>query len=151
MFYILCEKRRLSMNRLKELREKRGISARKLAEQVGFSQTKICKIERGEQKMSTPQAMALADYFGVSTDYLLGASAEEIFDKFIDTYKRNFREFNVDASGRVYGGYPSLSPEMSLKVGILDKLQDLSDVKNLAAVYELVSSLSDKEFSESNK
>lgn len=135
------------MNRLKELREKRGISARKLAEQVGFSQTKICKIERGEQKMSTPQAMALADYFGVSTDYLLGASAEEIFD----TYKRNFREFNVDASGRVYGGYPSLSPEMSLKVGILDKLQDLSDVKNLAAVYELVSSLSDKEFRESNK
>ena len=98
--------------------------------------------------MSVPHAVALADFFGVSVDYLLGSSAEEIFDKFIDTYKRNFREFNVDASGRVYGGYPSLSPEMSLKVGILDKLQDLSDVKNLAAVYELVSSLSDKEFSE---
>lgn len=139
------------MNRLKDLREKRGISIRKLAEQVGISHTQISRIERGEQAMSVPHAVALADYFGVSVDYLLGASAEEIFDKFIDTYKRNFRDFDVDSSGRVYGGYPNLSPEMSLKVGILDKLQDLSYVKNLAAVYELVSSLSDKEFRESRK
>ncbi len=139
------------MTRLTELRTKRGVTMRKLAEDTGISHSKISKIESGQQKISAAQASVLADYFGVSIDYLLGASAEEIFDKFIDTYKRNFREFNVDASGRVYGGYPSLSPEMSLKVGILDKLQDLSDVKNLATVYELISSLSDKEFSESRK
>lgn len=58
------------MNRLKDLREKRGISIRKLAEQVGISHTQISRIERGEQAMSVPHAVALADYFGVSVDYL---------------------------------------------------------------------------------
>ena len=54
------------MNRLKELRTNRGISARQLADSVGCSHTKISKIERGEQKISTPQAIAIAEYFGVT-------------------------------------------------------------------------------------
>nr|DAF97913.1 MAG TPA: repressor protein [Myoviridae sp. ctvxP16] len=76
----------IDMDRLKFLRENYGISARKLADRVGFSQTKISKIERGEQKMSIPQALAFADFFNVSVDYLLGASAEESFSRFVKSY-----------------------------------------------------------------
>ncbi len=132
------------MYRLKELRERQGISARQLAERVGFSQTKISKIERGEQKMSTPQATAIANYFGVSVDYLFGATAEEMFDKFVDSCQRSFREFDVDKEGRVRGGY-NTSTDMTLKIGILDNLRDIKDVDSLSRIYNLVSTLANKE------
>ena len=66
------------MHRVKELREAKGISVRHLALATGFSHSTIARLERGERKLSTPQAVALADYFGVSVDFLLGKSPEEM-------------------------------------------------------------------------
>lgn len=65
------------MNRTKELREKRNLSVRKLALATGFAPTTIARLEKGERKLSTQQAIALAEYFGVSVDYLLGRTPEE--------------------------------------------------------------------------
>lgn len=36
--------------------------------------------------MSVPHALAFADFFNVSVDYLLGASAEESFSRFVKSY-----------------------------------------------------------------
>ena len=74
------------MDRLKNLRENYGVSARKLADCTGVSHSKISKIENGIQKISTFQALAFADFFNVSVDYLLGASAEESFSRFVKSY-----------------------------------------------------------------
>ena len=74
------------MNRLKILREKRELSIRKLSELVGVSHTQISRIERGLLVMSVPHALAFADFFNVSVDYLLGASVEESFSRFIKSY-----------------------------------------------------------------
>lgn len=139
------------MNRLKELRTNRGISARQLADSVGCSHTKISKIERGEQKISTPQAIAIAEYFGVTVDYLLGATAEEMLNTFVDSCKRGFREFSVDNEGRVHGGYDT-STDMALKIGILDNLRDIKNIDNLIRIYDLVSALAgDEIFANKNK
>ncbi len=36
--------------------------------------------------MSIPHALAFADFFNVSVDYLLGASAEESFSRLVKSY-----------------------------------------------------------------
>ena len=53
-------------NRLKEFREKRGISQVELCEKTGLSRTTISKIENNEEINVNTQTIAkIADYFGV--------------------------------------------------------------------------------------
>lgn len=58
--------------RLKTLREKRGMSQRTLAQLCGLSRNIIGQYERGEKDPSLKTLLEIADYFGVSVDYLLG-------------------------------------------------------------------------------
>lgn len=58
--------------RLQTLRERRRLSRRTLAELCGLSKNMISLYERGEKAPSVDALIKLADYFGVSTDYLLG-------------------------------------------------------------------------------
>lgn len=58
--------------RLKELRLESGLSQQALAKSIGVSQKAI---DYWERKINEPKAsyiVALAAFFGVSTDYLLG-------------------------------------------------------------------------------
>lgn len=58
--------------RLQTLREKRRLSRRTLAELCGLSKNMISLYERGEKAPSVDALINLADFFGVSTDYLIG-------------------------------------------------------------------------------
>ena len=58
--------------RLQQLRERRRISRRVLAELCGLSRNMVGRYERGERAPSVGTVMLLADYFGVTTDWLLG-------------------------------------------------------------------------------
>lgn len=58
--------------RLKLLREKSNLSQGKLAREIGVSQPVITKYEAGIIYPSYPILIKCADYFNVSTDYLLG-------------------------------------------------------------------------------
>ena len=58
--------------RLKALREKRGISQLKLAMDLGLNQNSISRYESGAREADYKTLIALADYFDVSIDYLLG-------------------------------------------------------------------------------
>lgn len=58
--------------RLQTLREKRRLSRRTLAELCGLSKNMISLYERGEKAPSVDALVSLADFFEVSTDYLLG-------------------------------------------------------------------------------
>lgn len=60
------------MNRIKELREKRGLPQKALAADLGVSQPTICDWESGRKIPSAKSTAKLADYFRVSTDYILG-------------------------------------------------------------------------------
>lgn len=57
---------------LKQLREARGITQTELAKQLGVVRSTICFYE-SEQHSPTPEMLIkLADFFGVTVDYLLG-------------------------------------------------------------------------------
>ena len=58
--------------RLQKLRERRRISRKTLSELCGLNPDAVRRYERGEAEPSASSLVALADYFSVSTDYLLG-------------------------------------------------------------------------------
>lgn len=64
------------MNRLKFLREKSGKAQKELAIDLCVSQPTISDWEVGRKTPSSKSAARLADYFGVSIDYLLGRDTE---------------------------------------------------------------------------
>lgn len=67
------------MNRIKEARENKGISQRKLASVLGLSPGAICRYENPDDKNgpSTEVWIKMASYFGVPVDYLMGLDAEK--------------------------------------------------------------------------
>ena len=58
--------------RLRYLRREKKMSQAALAEAIGVAQSSITSYERDERKPSYEVLCLLADYFNVSTDYLLG-------------------------------------------------------------------------------
>lgn len=58
--------------RLKELRQEKGLSQEQLAKATGFSNSAISYWETGERIPNALAIITLAKFFGVSTDYLLG-------------------------------------------------------------------------------
>ena len=75
--YLLGNKTGVSNCRLKELREANGLTIRELSTLTKISHSQLGRIESGERKISTPQAAALADFFGITVDALLGRTAED--------------------------------------------------------------------------
>lgn len=58
--------------RLKLLRTRRHISSQTLSELCGLGKDAVRKYERSERSPGPEALCALADFFNVSTDYLLG-------------------------------------------------------------------------------
>lgn len=58
--------------RLKKLREREGKSRIILSQLCGLPDSAIRRYERGEIKPNVDSVIAIADYFHVSVDYLLG-------------------------------------------------------------------------------
>lgn len=62
------------MNRLKYLRTEKGESLEKIAQYLNVTIQTISNYENEKRDMSPDTIIKLSDYFGVSTDYLLGKS-----------------------------------------------------------------------------
>ena len=70
------ETRRIFSRRLKGLRVAKGASQNAVAETVGIAAVVYQRYEYGENEPRFEVLCKLADYFGVSTDYLLGRTDE---------------------------------------------------------------------------
>lgn len=70
------------MNRIKELREAKGLSQDKLSQELNINLRTIQRWENGETAIRRNNAKKIADYFGVSDAYLLGydISTKPTFD-----------------------------------------------------------------------
>ena len=58
--------------RLSALRKEKGLTLRELAEQVGITAAALSNYEKGQKEPSLGYAKKLAQYYGVSLDYLCG-------------------------------------------------------------------------------
>lgn len=61
-----------SGNRLKSLRETKGISQKELAESLNVSDVMVSMYEQDKKKPSLDTIAKMSDYFNVTVDYLLG-------------------------------------------------------------------------------
>lgn len=60
--------------RLWELRREKGMKQREMADILGIKLRSYQNYEGGDRRPDYEGLVALADYFGVTTDYLLGRS-----------------------------------------------------------------------------
>lgn len=65
--------------RLKQLRKMRGLSQIALADKVGISKSTIGAYETEDRKPSREALLTLAEFFGVSVDYLLGDDSRSTY------------------------------------------------------------------------
>ena len=65
------------MNRIAELRKRNKVSQAKLGKLVGAAQNTVSQWENGLREPDTDTLHALADFFGVTIDYLLGRDSEQ--------------------------------------------------------------------------
>lgn len=70
------EKMVLLGQRLKALRKERKITQTELGNILGLTNRQYQRTEYGEVNVPSLTLIQLADYFGVTTDYLLGRSEE---------------------------------------------------------------------------
>lgn len=67
--------------RIRDLREDRDLNQTQIAKILGMSQTGYSKYETGENDIPTSILIKLADFYNVSTDYLLGRTNNPNFYK----------------------------------------------------------------------
>lgn len=63
--------------RLKDIREDRDLTQRELAEYLHIKQNTYSQYENGQRELPIEALIALAHYFGTSTDYILGLTDEK--------------------------------------------------------------------------
>lgn len=102
------------MNRLKEIREIKGKTQKDVANHLGRTVTAYANYEAGRRDLDTETLLALADYFGVTTDYILGRTRE-------DELKKKANEMTID--------------ELLLKeaISIAEKIQSLPSFRRKEA------------------
>ncbi|OFV69140.1 LexA family protein [Acetobacterium wieringae] len=98
-------------SRLKELRKESGLTQIELSTKVGISKSSISMYEANSRKPELETLEALADYFNVNMDYLLGKSnirshAENLIKNIFPIEKKKF-----PLLGNVACGQPILATE----------------------------------------
>lgn len=108
------------MNRLKILREEKNLNQIELGKIIGVSGQALGMYENEKRDMSTDTVIKLANYFDVSTDYLLGKS-----DTRTKTDKLGNPVVSIPILGTVKAGYNYLAEENWIgNVDIDKKLAD---------------------------
>ena len=62
------------VDRLRTIRKDKGVTQKQVAQAIGTTEQNYQRYERGSQQPTLPVLLALADYFDVSLDYLVGRS-----------------------------------------------------------------------------
>ena len=87
--------------RIVKLCEKQQISQRELARRIGVTSSQISRILKGETKtINSDMLMALAQEFGVSTDYILGIVKIRKVWKIQKTWQQNQRTWRNAGNSR---------------------------------------------------
>lgn len=69
------------MNRIKEVRKKKGLSLQQVADAVGLGNNTISRYETGKREPKLETWQKLADFFNVSVPYLQGTDDKTVIKK----------------------------------------------------------------------
>lgn len=126
----------LLSQRLRELREEKKLTQKELAVELSIfmkktkkiSPSAVCSWETGEKKPAYETLLAFSNYYGVSTDYLLGKAEFRMFDNNIKNLENYAKEITEDQLKENYNNKPvyliSLNGSFSDRWGIYDKDND---------------------------
>lgn len=95
-------------NRIKALREKEGLKQDELAKKLSVSPSAIGMYETNKREPNNEIIIKLAEYFNVTTDYLLGKSDVNIDS---NVFPINDNPVKVPVVGRISAGLPILAQE----------------------------------------
>lgn len=87
-----------TMNRLKELRKKKGISQKEFSKEHNIPLRTLQSWENGESQFKADRGQQLAEYFDVSLNYLLGFE-DEPHKSIYDLAQQNPEHFPSDEDG----------------------------------------------------
>ena len=62
-------------NRISELRQKNNLTQKELAEKLDINYSVLSRIETNDRPIKGDELLKIADFFGVTADYLLGRSS----------------------------------------------------------------------------
>lgn len=118
------------MNRIKELRQKKGDSVKKVADEVGFSQSMLSSYENGTRSPRDEGTWdKLANYFGVSISYLMGLTDKIISPPKGDAFWRP-QSIVIDAK-RVQEEYIDGKKPLEIEVTTIDEYLLLANITQL--------------------
>lgn len=117
------------MNEFKDmlvfLRKREGLSQFELGEKLGLTKSTISMYENGKRKPSFEALEAIADFFNVSMNFLMGKNDSEVSGRHIQSH-----QYNVVKIAARDGSYQEkcLSDEdLALVTRIIDTLPDATD------------------------
>lgn len=130
--------------KLQLLRKARGLSQEALAEQVGVTRQAVSKWELGDATPDLENVVALAQFFGVSTDYLLlSAEQEEGGMEASASIRRRDAGFVHRLIGWISLGFSSLSWLVIWVLSTMIQAKEQLEVYNPNAdCYELITRVS---------
>lgn len=115
-------------SKLKALRAKKGVTIAQLCNELQMNQNTYAKYERDERDVSTETLSKLADFYNVTTDYLLGR--EPAPDPFAEM------KINPNIEKELLAKYMKLPDKM--RASVLNVLYQLGDI--VAAGMEITES-----------
>ena len=119
-----------TLEKIKELAQKRGISLQKVAEDLGYSINYLYTLK--EKTPKSDRLQEIADYFNVSTDYLLGRTDNPAISSDLVTTAdgrvvdlSNLRERIV-----LFDGKPLSDDDVDKIAPIIKRSLGVSDIEN---------------------
>lgn len=95
--------------RLVKLRKELNLTQEDFAQKIGYTRTAISAWEIGRNEPSNSDTIKIADFFGVSTDYLLGKSDTRNNTSNIDESDKKF--YMCPVYGQISAGQPNWAEE----------------------------------------
>lgn len=72
------------INRLRELRQERGLNMAEVARNIGIPYTTYVSYEKNEREPNSEMLIMFSDFYGCSVDYLIGKCKDRVNDRVLD-------------------------------------------------------------------
>ena len=109
-----------TFEKVRELAKKQGLSLNQVEEKLGYSKNTLYSLKR--QKVSSERLQEIADYFNVSTDYLLGRTDNPVIagsDEFAQVNGQTIDLRKAAANTMLFDGKPLNEDDIDFITSVL--------------------------------